>query len=417
MTVSLAVRFAERLVEAGLLGYVGRPVTPEQRIEAFRKVVGERPQDAFARYSLAMSYRAAGRDLEAVQEFDELLRREPGYVPTYLMLGQVHEALGHAEAAAQAYGSGIAVAARANNEHARSELQQALESLRTRGAIRGMAGEENPAGGGTGGAPAAPAGHGLLAGKRALITGVANDRSIAWAVAQAFHRNGAELAFTYPGEAMGKRVLPLVQPVARAVLDCDVSRDEEIDRTVAAIAARWDRLDVLVHSIAYAPREAMAGRFTDVTSREAWRIALDVSAYSLVGLARAFKPLLKPGASIVTITYYGAEKVVTNYNVMGVAKAALECSVRYLAQDLGQDGIRVNAISAGPLKTLAAAGIKGMRAMLGENAARTPLLRNIDHEDVGDAALYLCSDLARNVTGETLHVDAGQNILASVGMA
>jgi enoyl-[acyl-carrier protein] reductase I len=259
-------------------------------------------------------------------------------------------------------------------------------------------------------------GQGLMAGKRALITGVANDRSIAWAIAQAFHRSGAELAFTYPGEAMAKRVVPVVKPVAKAIIDCDVARDEEIDRAVREVSAVWDRLDVLVHSVAYAPREAMAGRFTDVTSRESWRIALDVSAYSLIGLTRAFKPLMKPGASVITITYYGSEKVVTNYNIMGVAKAALECSVRYLAHDLGQDGIRVNAISAGPLKTLAAAGIKGMRSMLGENAAKTPLLRNIEHDDVGGAALYLCSELGKNVTGETLHVDAGQNIMGVVMM-
>jgi enoyl-[acyl-carrier protein] reductase I len=263
------------------------------------------------------------------------------------------------------------------------------------------------------GAADAPA---LMSGKRALVTGVANDRSIAWAIAQRFRAHGAELAFTYPGEAMGKRVVPLVQPVAKAVLDCDVSADEQIARAAEEVAGVWDRLDVLVHSIAYAPREAMGGRFTDVTSRESWRIAMEVSAYSLIGLARAFKPLMKPGASIVTISYYGAEKVVTNYNVMGVAKAALECSVRYLAQDLGQDGIRVNAISAGPLKTLAAAGIKGMRSMLGENADKTPLRRNIDHDDVGNAALYLCSDLSRNVTGEILHVDAGQNIMGVVSM-
>jgi len=260
-------------------------------------------------------------------------------------------------------------------------------------------------------------GAGLMAGKRALITGVANERSIAWAIAEALGKHGAELAFTYAGEAMGKRVVPLVQPVAKAMIDCDVQKDEEIDRSMEEVSKVWDRLDVLVHSIAYAPREALAGRFTDVTSREAWRTALEVSAYSLVALARAFKPLMKPGASIITISYFAAEKVVTNYNVMGVAKAALECSVRYLAQDLGQDGIRVNAISAGPLRTLAAAGIKGMRAMLGENAAKTPLLRNIDHEDVGGAALYLCSDLAKNVTGETLHVDAGQNIMAGVSMS
>src|SRR3990172_8704895 len=257
---------------------------------------------------------------------------------------------------------------------------------------------------------------GLMAGKRALITGVANERSIAWAISQIFRRQGADLVFTYPGEAMGRRVIPVVQPFAKAVLDCDVSRDSAIDETVQGISKVWDRLDVLVHSIAYAPREAMDGRFTDVTSREAWRVALEVSAYSLIGLARAVKPLMRPGSSIITLSYYGAEKVVTNYNVMGVAKAALECTVRYLAQDLGQDGIRVNAISAGPLKTLAAAGIKGMRSMIGENAAKTPLHRNIDHQDVAAAALYLCSDLAKNVTGETLHVDAGQNIMGVVSM-
>ncbi len=259
-------------------------------------------------------------------------------------------------------------------------------------------------------------GAGLMAGKRALITGVANERSIAWAISRTFLKHGAELAFTYPGEAMGKRVIPLVKPVAKAILDCDVARDEEIDRTVKELSSVWDRLDVLVHSIAYAPREAMDGRFTDVTTREAWRTALEVSAYSLIGLARACKPLMKPGSSILTLSYYGAEKVVTNYNVMGVAKAALECSVRYLAQDLGLDGIRVNAISAGPLKTLAAAGIKGMRSMIGENADKTPLRRNIEHDDVGGAALYLCSDLAKNVTGEILHVDAGQNIMGVVSM-
>jgi enoyl-[acyl-carrier protein] reductase I len=260
-------------------------------------------------------------------------------------------------------------------------------------------------------------GHGLMQGKRALITGVANDRSIAWAIAETFKAEGAELAFTYPGESMEKRVRPLAEGIgARAILDCDVSRDEEIDRTVRELSKVWDRLDVLVHSIGYAPREALDGRFTDVTSREVWRIALDVSAYSLVGLARAFRPMMVAGSSIVTLTYYGSEKVVTHYNVMGVAKAALECSMRYLAEDLGREGIRVNAISAGPIKTLAAAGIKGMRSMLAENAERTPLRRNVDQEDCGRAALYLCSDLARNVTGEVLHVDAGQNIMGVVSM-
>jgi len=258
---------------------------------------------------------------------------------------------------------------------------------------------------------------GLLRGRRAVITGVANDRSIAWSIAQAFHAEGAELAFTYPGEAMERRVRPLAESLgAKAILDCDVAKDDDIDRTVEEIRKVWDRVDVLVHSIGYAPREALAGRFVDVTTRDAWRIALDVSAYSLVGLARAFKPLMKPGASIVSLSYYGAEKVVRNYNVMGIAKAALECSTRYLADDLGQEGIRVNCISAGPLKTLAAAGIKGMRDMLAENADRTPLRRNIEQDDCARAALYLCSDLSRNVTGEVLHVDAGQNIVGVVSM-
>jgi enoyl-[acyl-carrier protein] reductase I len=258
---------------------------------------------------------------------------------------------------------------------------------------------------------------GLLKGKRVVVTGVANDRSLAWAIAQAFHQEGAELAFTYPGEGMEKRVRPLAESLgAKAILDCDVGSDEDIDRTVADVRKVWDRVDVVVHSIGYAPREALDGRFTEVTTREAWRVTMDVSAYSLVGLARAFKPLMRPGANIVCLTYYGAEKVVRNYNVMGVAKAALECATRYLADDLGMDGIRVNAISAGPVKTLAAAGIKGMRTMLSENADRTPLRRNIEQDDVARAALYLCSDLAKNVTGEVLHVDAGQNVVGTVSM-
>jgi enoyl-[acyl-carrier protein] reductase I len=258
---------------------------------------------------------------------------------------------------------------------------------------------------------------GLLKGKRALIAGVANDRSIAWAIAEAFHAEGAELAFTYPGEAMGKRVIPLVQALhPAAILDCDVGKDEEIARTFAALKQRWDSFDILVHSIAYTPREALEGRFTEVTTREAFRVSLDVSAYSLIALTRAARPFMPKGGSVVCLSYYGSEKVVPNYNVAGVAKAALEASTRYLAEDLGPEGIRVNAISAGPLKTLAAAGIKGMRTMLSENAEKTPLRRNIGHEDVARAALYLCSELGKNVTGEVLHVDAGQNILGVVSM-
>ena len=257
----------------------------------------------------------------------------------------------------------------------------------------------------------------LMEGKRALVTGVANERSIAWAIAEAFKAEGAELAFTYPGEAMERRVRPLAEGIgARACLDCDVSSDQQIDRTVRELGKVWDKLDVLVHSIGFAPREALEGRFTDVTTREAWRIAMDISAYSLVGMARAFKPMMRPGSSIVTLSYYGSEKVVRHYNVMGVAKAALECAMRYLAEDLGREDIRVNAISAGPIKTLAAAGIKGMRSMLSENAEKTPLRRKVEQEDVARAALYLCSDLGRNVTGEVLHVDAGQNIMGVVSM-
>ena len=258
---------------------------------------------------------------------------------------------------------------------------------------------------------------GLVKGKRAIITGVANERSLAWAIAQAFHAEGAELAFTYPGEGMEKRVRPLAESLgAKAILDCDVAKDEDIARTVEDVRKVWDRVDVLVHSIGYAPREALDGRFTDVTTREAFRVALDVSAYSLIALARAARPMMRPGSNIVTLTYAASERVVTNYNVMAIAKAALECSMRYLAEDLGREGIRANAISAGPLKTLAAAGIKGFRGMLGENVEKTPLKRNIEHEDVGHAAVYLCSEMGKNVTGEILHVDAGQNIMAAVSM-
>jgi enoyl-[acyl-carrier protein] reductase I len=257
---------------------------------------------------------------------------------------------------------------------------------------------------------------GLLKGKRALITGVANDRSIAWAIAEAFRAEGAELAFTYPGAAMGERVIPLVKTLEpAAVLDMDVSDDASIERAFAALREVWPRFDVLVHSIGFAPRGALAGRFTEVTTREAWRVTLDVSAYSLVGLTRAARPFMSAGGNVVTLSYYGAEKVVSNYNVMGVAKAALEASMRYLAEDPARR--HPSSPSAPPVKTLAAAGIKGMRTMLQENAERTPLKRNIDQEDVARACLYLCSDLARNVTGEVLHVDCGQNILGVVSMA
>jgi enoyl-[acyl-carrier protein] reductase I len=217
---------------------------------------------------------------------------------------------------------------------------------------------------------------------------------------------------------MGARVIPLVNALApAAVLDMDVSSDASIDQAMADLRKVWPTFDILVHSIGFAPRGALSGRFTELTTREAWRITLDISAYSLIGLTRAARPFMPRGGSVVTLSYYGAEKVVRNYNVMGVAKAALESAMQYLAEDLGQEGIRVNAISAGPVKTLAAAGIKGMRAMLDENADKTPLRRNIDQDDVARACLYLCSDLGRSVTGEVLHVDCGQNILGVVSMA
>ncbi len=253
---------------------------------------------------------------------------------------------------------------------------------------------------------------GLMRGKRAVITGVANDRSLAWAIARAFDAEGAELAFTYPGEGMERRVRPLAESLgAKAIVDCDVAKDDDLVRTVEEIRRVWDRVDVLVHSIGYAPREALDGRFTEVTTRDAWRVALDVSAYSLVGLARVFKPLMPAGSSIVSLTYYGSEKVVRNYNVMGVAKAALDSSVKYLAWDLGSKNIRVNAISAGPVRTLAARSIAGFPTMEAIVEERSPLHRHIDADDVGAAAAYLLSDDARNVTGTVLHVDSGYHAM------
>lgn len=253
----------------------------------------------------------------------------------------------------------------------------------------------------------------LMAGKRVLVFGVANDRSIAWGISQAFHQAGAKLAFTYLNEALDKRVRPLAESVdAELILPCDATNDEQVEAAFKAVEEKWGGLDVLVHSIAFANREDLEGRFVD-TSRDGFLTALDVSAYTLVKLSRAAEPLMKAasGGSIVTMTYYGAEKVVPNYNVMGVAKAALEASVRYLAWDLGAHGIRVNAISAGPIKTLAASGVRGLRGMIGEMAEKAPLRRNVTQEDVGRAALFLCSDLGAGVTGETVYVDAGYNIM------
>ena len=251
----------------------------------------------------------------------------------------------------------------------------------------------------------------LFKDKRVAVFGVANERSIAWGIAEAMHKQGARLAFSYAGEVLEKRVRPLAESVgADLVLSCDVTDDAQINAAFQQISSKWGGLDVMVHAIAFANREDLEGRFVD-TSRKGFGLALDISAYSLVALARAAAPLMTNGGAIVTLTYYGAEKVVPSYNVMGVAKAALEASVRYLAADLGPDNIRVNAISAGPIKTLAASGIKGFKGMLHIVEERAPLRRNVTQEDVGASALFLCSDLGAAVTGETLYVDAGYNIL------
>jgi enoyl-[acyl-carrier protein] reductase I len=253
---------------------------------------------------------------------------------------------------------------------------------------------------------------GILAGKKAVIFGVANERSIAWAISEAFHAEGAELAFTYAGEILEKRVRPLAEGIgAKIILPCDVTKDDEIERVFATLKSEWGGLDILVHAIAFANREDLSNPYVQ-TSRAGFQLALDVSAYSLVALTRHAAPLMEGRkGSILTMTYLGSERVIPNYNVMGVAKAALEASVRYLAYDLGPKGIRVNAISAGPVKTLAAAGIAGFKDMLHYAAERAPLKRNIDAEEVGRTALYLASDLSSAVTGEVMHVDAGYNIV------
>jgi enoyl-[acyl-carrier protein] reductase I len=252
---------------------------------------------------------------------------------------------------------------------------------------------------------------GLLDGKTALIFGVANDHSIAWGIAQALHAAGAEVGFSSVESLIDKRVRPLAESIGSTFVEpCDVQSDADIDRVFERWGATHDGLDILVHALAFAKREELTGRFVD-TSRDGFTLALDVSSYSLIALSRAALPHLRRGSSILTLTYYGAEKVVPNYNVMGVAKAALEASVRYLAADLGPDGIRVNAISAGPVRTLAAAGISGFKKMYGEFADVAPLRANITPEDVGKTALYLASDLASAVTGEVIYVDGGFSVM------
>jgi len=253
---------------------------------------------------------------------------------------------------------------------------------------------------------------GILKGRRGVIMGLANERSIAWGIARAAHREGAELAFTYVGEAIEKRVRPLAAELgSELVVSCDVRSDEEINRAFEMIGSRWERLDFIVHAIAFADREDLKGEFID-TSRDGFRLALDVSAYSLIAVARSASPYLGPGSSLLTMTYLGSERTIPHYNVMGVAKAALEASVRYLAADLGPRQIRVNAISAGPVRTLAAAGIGDFRKILDWYQANSPLRRNTTHDEVGDASLMLLSDWGRSITGEVLHVDGGYHGVA-----
>ncbi|HET7184201.1 MAG TPA: enoyl-ACP reductase [Terriglobales bacterium] len=251
----------------------------------------------------------------------------------------------------------------------------------------------------------------LLEGRTAVVFGVANKRSIAWAIARHLHGAGARLALTYQNERLALEAKDLVESLPGTEgFQCDVANEGEVERLFQQLKDRYGKLDVLVHSIAFAPAAELSRPFRE-TSREGFRIAHDVSVYSLIALARAAAPLMTDGGSIMTLTYYGAEKVVPNYNVMGVAKAALEATVRYLAADLGKDRIRVNAISAGPIKTLAARGIAGLGDMLKGHAERAPLGRNIEPDEVGKAALFLASDLSTGVTGETLYVDCGYNIM------
>ena len=251
----------------------------------------------------------------------------------------------------------------------------------------------------------------ILKDKKAAIFGVANNKSIAYGISKSFKDNGARLAFSYVGEAIQKRVEPISQELGGDfIFPCDVSSDESIAEAAAIVKREWGSLDVLVHSVAFAQREDLQGRFID-TSRDGFRIALDISAYSLVALCKAFEDMLNPGASVITMTYYGSTKVITNYNVMGVAKAALDCSMRYLSTELGPKNIRINAISAGPIRTLAASAVSGMRDMLSELAEKVPLRRNVSIEDVGGLATFLASDLSSGVTGDTIFVDAGYNIM------
>jgi enoyl-[acyl-carrier protein] reductase I len=252
---------------------------------------------------------------------------------------------------------------------------------------------------------------GLMKGKRGLIMGVANDRSIAWGVAKVLHEAGAELAFSYLGDAFKKRVLPLTAPLNPALLvDCDVGNQASIDAAFAELGKVWDNLDFLVHAIGFSDKDQLKGRYVDTTP-ENFRMTMDISCYSFTAVAQRAEKMMNKGGSMVTLTYYGSEKVMPHYNVMGVAKAALEASVRYMAEDLGKKNIRVNSISAGPIKTLAFAGIADSRYILKWNEYNSPLRRTVTQGEVGNSALFLLSDLGSAVTGENLHVDAGYHVV------
>jgi enoyl-[acyl-carrier protein] reductase I len=252
---------------------------------------------------------------------------------------------------------------------------------------------------------------GLMEGKRGLIMGLANDRSLAWGIAKALADQRAELAFSYQGDALKKRVEPLAAQLGSDfLLDCDVSDMDALDRTFAELKKRWETIDFVVHAIGFSDKNELRGKFVD-TSLDNFLLSMNISVYSFVAVAQRAKALMPDGGSILTLSYYGAEKVIPHYNVMGVAKAALETSVKYLAMDLGPDNIRVNAISAGPIKTLAASGIGDFRYIMKWNEYNSPLRRNVTIEDVGGSALYMLSDLASGVTGEIHHVDAGYNVV------
>ena len=252
---------------------------------------------------------------------------------------------------------------------------------------------------------------GLLEGKTALVFGLANDRSIAWGITQAFHQHGARLGISYAGEVLERRVRPLAEQVGCTfVEECDVAYDDQILRVAEKAAAEFGQVDILVHSIGYANRDELNGPYYN-TSRAGFHLAMDISVYSFTALAKAFQPILRPGGALLTLTYYGSEKVSPHYNVMGVAKAALEASVRYLAYDFGKQEVRVNAISAGPIRTLAAAGVSGFKTMYRRFAEIAPLHQNVTIEDVGNTAVFLCSDLAARTTGQVVYVDSGYNIL------